>query len=77
MGHIRFAQADPKVETSRYLPPATPPVTAPQHTSKTINYEEPFNGISAPKTVKIGTQTVGTQPYVPTPSFPSKVKLGF
>jgi hypothetical protein len=78
--HVHFAQAEPaapKVETSRYLPPLTPPVTPPQWSTKTIHYEEPFNGISAHET-RIGTQTVGTQPkYVPTPSFPSPVKLGY
>jgi len=51
-------------------------VTPPQYTTKSVVYEQPFDGMKA-GTVKYGTQTVGTQPYVPTPSFPSPVKLGF
>lgn len=77
VAHIHFAQKDEeKPETSQYLPPATPPVTPPQYTSRDIVYEKAFDGVERGVTT-IGTQTVGTQPYVPTPSFPSKVRLGF
>jgi hypothetical protein len=75
------APADAKAAGAKKAagPPACPKgQTCNAYDSKTIHYEEPFNGISAHET-RIGHQEVTTQPkYIPTSIYPTTgPKTGF